>query len=166
MTVRLDRIALALVLGALAACATAPRPGYPGRPGQTPGTQGYPDLSAYPRSAEAISGPAVLKLMDQARADLAAGNSEKAVADLELALDIEPRNPFVWSQLADTHLARHLPDQAEDVAQRANSFAHGNPYIEIENWRVIEQARQARGDAPGVQEARARIAELQSQLSD
>ena len=163
MSLHLPRIVLALALGTLAACATAPVPreGYPPRPGQA-----APDLSAYPRSAEAVSGPAVLKLMDQARTDLAAGDSEKAVADLERALDIEPRNPFVWQLLADTHLARHLPEQAEYVAQRSNSFAHGNPYIELENWRVIAQARQDRGDASGAQEARDRVAELQSQVSD
>jgi tetratricopeptide (TPR) repeat protein len=160
----------------VAACAPLP-PAGEGYPPQPPRTAPLPgeaptriyssrELAAYPRTAEAVSGPAVLNLIQQARTELAAGRPDQAIAALELALDIEPRNPFVWQQLADTHLKRHLPEQAEHVAQRANSFAHGNPYVEIENWRVIAQARQQRGDAAGAQQARDRLNELQSQLEN
>jgi hypothetical protein len=163
--------------GVLAGCAPLPPSGegYPSGPppqprsaplpGESPpGPYGARGLSGFPRSAEAVSGPAVLNLLNQARSEMAAGQPDQAVASLELALDIEPRNPFIWQQLADTNLQRHLPEEAEHVAQRSNSFAHGNPYVEVENWRVIAAARQARGDAAGAQQARDRMAELQSQL--
>ena len=88
------------------------------------------------------------------------------VANLETALNIEPRNPFVRQQLAAAHLQQHLPDQAENQAQRSNSFARGNPSIEVENWRVIAAARQARGDLAGAREARERMAEIQEHLDD
>jgi hypothetical protein len=169
MIVRLLVLVLALLGGALAACGplppreTAPREGYP-RDGTVPrqaeppppGPYGYREQGGYARSPEEVSGPAVLNLLDQARAELAAGRADQAVAALETALNIEPRNPFIWQQLAGAHLQQQLPDQAEHKAQRSNSFAHGNPFIEAGNWRVIAAARQARGDLAGGRPARAR----------
>lgn len=139
----------------------SPQPAEPSRPPyQFPGTAGFA------RSPEEASGPAVVKLMEQARAEMDAGQPEQAVAHLETALNIEPRNPFVRQQLAVAHLQQHLPDQAENQAQRSNSFARGNPFIEVENWRVIAAARQARGDLAGAREARERMAEIQAYLED
>lgn len=173
----LNRVALGLALLALAlaACAPAPatRPGYPSTfppsrpaemPAPTPSPYGMQEDGDYPRSAEAVSGPTVLQLMEQAREDIAAGQPDQAVAALETALNIEPRNPFVWQQLASTHLAQHLPDQAENKAQRSNSFARGNPWIEAENWRLIAAARQDRGDLAGARVARERMTEIQGAL--
>lgn len=170
------RAGLVLLFAALAACAPVRDGRYPSRdgamprpsdsPAHAPGSYGYRALSEYPRNAEAVSGPAVLNLLEQARQALAAGRAEQAVASLEVALDIEPRNPFVWQQLAGAHLRQQLPDQAEQQAQRSNSFARGNPFIEIENWRVIAAARQARGDPAGAQQARERVTELQDRLGD
>ena len=131
-----------------------------------PSPYGYREDSGYARSAEEVSGPAVINLLNRARGDLSAGRLEQAVASLETALTIEKRNPFVWQQLARAHLQRHAPDEAEVVAQRSNSFARGNPYIEIENWRLIAQARNARGDRAGVEQARARVTELQDRIGD
>lgn len=175
----LTHIALgaALVACALSACAPAPstRPSYPStmpapRPSEpgapAPSPYGMQEDGDYPRSPEAVSGPAVLALLAQARDELAAGRPELAVAALETALNIEPRNPFVWQQLASTHLAQHLPDQAEHKAQRSTSFARGNPWIEAENWRLIATARQERGDLAGARQARERMTEIQAALGD
>lgn len=171
---RVRSAALALLVLALAACAPV-RDGYPGRPAPRPGEPApraplpppaERDLSDYPRSPEEVSGPAVLGLLEQAQSSLAAGRAEQAVASLEVALDIEPRNPFIWQQLAGAYLQQNLPDQAENQAHRSNSFARGNPYIQLGNWRVIAAARQARGDAAGAELARERITELQERLDE
>lgn len=171
-------LGLALLACALTACAPAPRgtrPAYPSTvPAPRPAEPGTPAPSPYgqqpggdyPRSPEAVSGPAVLRLLEQGRAEVAAGRPEQALAALETALNIEPRNPFVWQQLASTHLAQGLPDQAEHKAQRSNSFARGNPWIEAENWRLIATARQARGDLAGARQARDRMLEIQAGLED
>jgi len=131
-----------------------------------PSPYGYREDTGYARSAEEVSGPAVINLLNRARGDLAAGRAEQAVASLETALQIERRNPFVWQQLARTHLQRHEHEDAEIVAQRSNSFARGNPYIEIENWRVIAAARGARGDQAGAEQAREKVIELQDRIED
>lgn len=161
---------------ALGACAApAPRDGQPplvppDRPIEPvpprPSPFGYREDEGYARSAEEVSGPAVVNLLDQARDELAAGRAEQAVASLETALRIEKRNPFVWQELARAHLARFQLEDAEIVAQRSNSFARGNPYIEIGNWRVIEQARSGRGDRAGSALARDKVAELQDRIGD
>ena len=175
-SLRSSALGAVLLAGALSACAPAhrpyptpyptpvPRPTEPAPP--TPSPYGYREDTGFPRSPEAVSGPAVLRLLGQARSEVAAGRPEQAIAALETALDIEPRNPFVWQQLASTHLAQHLPDQAENKAQRSNSFARGNPWIELENWRLIAAARQERGDLAGVRQARERMTELREQLDD
>jgi tetratricopeptide (TPR) repeat protein len=164
------RALTAVVLLLLGACtAPAPREGQPplvppDRPLEPqqprPSPFGYREDEGYARSAEEVSGPAVINLLGQAREDLAGGRTEQAVASLETALRIEKRNPFVWQELARAHLARFQLEDAEIVAQRSNSFARGNPYIEIENWRVIEQARSGRGDRAGAEAARDKVAEL------
>lgn len=175
-------VGVALVAGLLAGCApveratrypqrpapgtTAPAPRTEAPPEPTRPSYDFPGTEGFARSPEEISGPAVLKLMDQARDQMNAGLAEQAVASLETALNIEPRNPFVRQQLAAAHLQQRLPDQAENQAQRSNSFARGNPFIEVENWRVIAAARQARGDLAGAREARERMAEIQAHLGD
>ena len=171
---RLCALGAVLLAGALSACAPVRRPtSYPApmpRPTEpappVPSPYGYREDSGYPRSPEAVSGPAVLRLLEQSREALADGRPEQAVASLETALDIEPRNPFVWQQLASTHLVQSLPDQAENKARRSNSFARGNPWIEAENWRLIAAARQERGDLAGARVARERMTELREQLDE
>lgn len=185
------KVSLAVILllaGALAACAPArrdtgmPRPSTrpPATPAPTtPGSRvpadpsgrtlppyAFPGTDGFPRSAGEVSSPPVLNLMEQARDSMSAGRAEQAVASLETALDIEPRNPFVWQQLAQAHLHQQLPDQAENKAQRSNSFARGNPYIEMQNWRVIAAARQVRGDLAGARVARERMQQIQEHIEE
>jgi predicted Zn-dependent protease len=122
-------------------------------------------LASYPHSADKISNPAVLSLLAQARDQRASGNAEQAAAALERAVRIEPRNYFVWSQLAQVHLDQGAFDQAETVAQRSNSLARGNPYVEVDNWKTIAAARGHRGDNAGAAEAQARVDDLQRILA-
>jgi len=171
-TLRWRACALALPL-LLAACVTPPAgpDEIPARPSEPPteprpSPYGYREDAGYARTAEEVSGPAVINLLNRARSDLAAGRAEQAVASLETALRIERRNPFVWQQLAAAHLQRLQMEDAEIVAQRSNSFARGNPYIEVENWRLIATARSARGDRAGARQAREKMAELQDRLED
>jgi tetratricopeptide (TPR) repeat protein len=123
-----------------------------------------PPAQRWPRSAAEVSGAAVRSLLQQAEDSRRAGQFEAAAASLERAVRIEPRNAFVWSQLAANYIDIGNYDQAEAIAQRANSLASGNPYVEIANWNVIAAARSGRGDAQGSLQARARAEELESQL--
>lgn len=121
-------------------------------------------LPSYPRTAEEISGAAVISLFKQARTARDQGRPDQAAAALERALRIEPRNYFLWSALAGTQLERGNIDQAESVALKSNSLARGNVYAELENWRIIAAAREARGDAAAALSAQTRVAEIEQLL--
>jgi cytochrome c-type biogenesis protein CcmH/NrfG len=91
--------------------------------------------------------------METARADAAVGKLSTAAAAIERALRIEPRNPRLWQELARVRLQQRQFVQAESTAARSNSFAGSDPALRAENWRLIAQAREARGDADGARAA-------------
>ena len=121
-------------------------------------------LPNFPKTADAISGPAVLSLLRSAQSARAAGQYAQASGSLERALRIEPRNYFVWSTLADTYLRQKNYDQAISVAQKSNSLGRGNVYVEQENWRVIRDARTGSGNVGGAADAQARMDAIQQLL--
>jgi hypothetical protein len=45
-------------------------------------------------------------------------------------------------------------DQVESTARRSNGFAGNDNALRAENWRLIAQALEARGDADGARAAR------------
>jgi tetratricopeptide (TPR) repeat protein len=136
------KIVLALAVF-LSACASSPRP----EPGPPPPS---PLPSSSPGHAES---PAIASLMDSARADNAAGRLANAAASLERALRIEPRNPRLWQELSRVRLSQRDYVQAESCAARSNSWAGGDALLIGDNWRLIAQAREARGDADGARTA-------------
>ena len=121
-------------------------------------------LPAYPKSADEVSGAAVVSLLKQARQAREAGNVQQAQASLDRALRIEPRNYFVWSSMGQTYLEQKNYAQAVTAAQKSNSLARGNVYVELENYRTIAAAREASGDSSGALTARARVEEIQQML--
>lgn len=131
----------------VAGCATQPGApvSEPAQPAQPP-----PVTPAIPPHKENI---AIAGLMDSARADTAAGNLAGAAASLERALRIEPRNPRLWHELARLRLKQGQHAQAENVAARSNSWAGDDKALRAENWRLIAQSREARGDAEGAKAA-------------
>lgn len=114
--------------------------------------------------AESNPNPAVLALSQQADAARKAGHPEQAESALGRALRIEPRNAFVWQSLAALHLSQKLYELAENEAQKSTSLGRGNLYLEAANWRIVADARQARGDAGGATQARAQADEAQRRL--
>lgn len=142
----------------------------PGQPPPIPATplppEIKPPLLELPRSIEAsgVTAP-VLSLVKKAREAKKAGRFDEASASLERALRIEPRNPWVWQSLAAVHLAQKQGEQAESEAKKSTSLARRNPYIEVENWRLIAAARNLRGDSNGLLQAQLRYEELQRQLT-
>jgi tetratricopeptide (TPR) repeat protein len=97
--------------------------------------------------------PVIAGLLDGARADAASGRLANAAASLERALRIEPRNPRLWQELARVRLKQGEYAQAESTAARSNSWAGGDSALRAENWRLIAQSREARGDAEGARAA-------------
>lgn len=160
-----------------------PGPGGPytnpdGTPVPLPGAEGQPAPAAgdsqvamintsrplpnVPKSAEEISKPPVLALIRQARQARSSGRPDQAQAYLERALRIDQRDYFAWSALAATYLDQKNYEQAVSVAQKSNSLARGNIYVELDNYRVMQLAREAQGDPGGALQAQARADEIQN----
>ncbi|MCK7466878.1 MAG: tetratricopeptide repeat protein [Desulfosudis oleivorans] len=70
---------------------------------------------------------AVLALVAQARIDTGEARYSGAVAGIERALRIEPRNARLWQELARVRLAQGDPEQAENLARRANTYCRRRP---------------------------------------
>ena len=96
---------------------------------------------------------AVIALLDRARFDTEAGQHETAGASLERAQRIEPRNPWLWHELAQLRLAQGRYAQAISLAHKSISFAGRERRLQALNWRVIGNARVAQGDSSGAEEA-------------
>ena len=120
---------------------------------QPPAPVSEPVPPPVPAPPAPVETAAVASLMTGARADTAAGRLTNAAASLERALRLEPRNPRLWQELARVRLLQGDYAQAESVAARSNSWAGGDHRLRAENWRLIAQAREARGDAAGARAA-------------
>jgi len=96
---------------------------------------------------------AVVALLDRAQTDNAAGQREAAGASLERALRIEPRNPWLWHELAQVRLVQGQYAQAITLARKSNSFAGHQNRVQADNWQVIGKARVAQGDTAGADQA-------------
>lgn len=132
-----------------------------GNPVPIPDTR--PPLSPnLPRGIETSGAAApVVSLVKAARGQIKASQLDAAGASLDRALRIEPRNAWVWQAQAQLHLVAQQGEQAESEARKSNSLGKRNPYLEVENWRIVAAARAQRGDANGAAEARARQDEAQ-----
>lgn len=137
-------------------------PGQPtGEPVPLPDTRPplNPDL---PKNVETSGAAApVISLVKAARASLKAGRTDEAGASLERALRIEPRNPWIWQALAGLHIVTQQGEQAESEARKSTSLGKRNPYVEVENWRLIAEARKLRGDKAGAEAALLKYDDLQ-----
>jgi predicted Zn-dependent protease len=96
---------------------------------------------------------AVVGLIAVARADADAGQFPNAIASLERALRIEPKNPRLWQEFARVRMKQGDYVQAENLAARSNSWAGSDNDLRAENWRLIAEARTARGDDAGAKAA-------------
>lgn len=125
---------------------------------QAPGATGSPLGSTPPRP---VSGSgAVVALLDNAGQQARSGQLDTSAATLERALRIEPDNAVIWNRLALVRLQQGRPDQAESLAAKSNALAGSDRELQVRNWRIIAQARRARGNKAGAQLAEERVLEL------
>lgn len=98
-----------------------------------------------------------MALFGTARTLAQAGHLKRAAATLERALNIEPRNPFVYQRLAGIRLAQGQIAQAKAWAHKSNSLAVGNPFVRADNWVLIAQARRMGGNQAGYHKAMTKV---------
>ena len=148
-------VSAALLAGCAAVTPSAPVAG------AAPGPAGI-TVKPVPNSAMS-NNKAVIALLDQAQTDNGAGHRASADSSLERALRIEPRNPWLWHQLAQLRIDQGQYAQAITLARKSNSFAGNHSGVLAANWRLIGQARVAQGDSAGAEDAFKRAADFAQQ---
>lgn len=165
--------ALLLVAWMLAACAVpAPRGGMPVEavvvvdpvepvptPLPAPAEEEQPPPAVPPEPAPTAS--AALALAAQSEQSLAAGDLRLAGLQLERALRIAPRDPQLWSRLAQVRLQQGDDQQAERMAERSLQLGTANRTLTLANWRIIATARERMGDTEGARRAHEEIQRLE-----
>ncbi len=106
-----------------------------------------------PPKSDMSGNPAIIALLDRAQTDSNAGKRDAAGASLERALRIEPRNAWLWHELAQLRLAQGQYAQAITLARKSTSFAGRERRLLALNWQVIGKARVALGDSAGAEQA-------------
>lgn len=89
---------------------------------------------------------AVASLLAVAERQEKAGETEGAVATLERALSIEPRNSVIWSRLAELRFAQGHYEQAAQLAAKSNLFVGTNMALQARNYRLVALAKDTIGD--------------------
>jgi tetratricopeptide (TPR) repeat protein len=78
----------------------------------------------------AVADPnAARALLKQGLVALQQGNLPEAQKDLEQASQLDRKNPYTWSSLAEVYLRLKQPDKALDAAKAAEADGAGNPVI-------------------------------------
>ena len=103
---------------------------------------------------------AVRDLISRAEDSSAAGEHDRAVAYLERALRIVPRNAAIWQNLAVVRYRQGQYAQAESLALKSIALAGDAVDLKHQDWVLIGAARHLQGDEAGAKQARARAAKL------
>jgi predicted Zn-dependent protease len=108
-------------------------------------------------SAATTANPQVptLALLQQSQRSADSGDLDSAIAYVERAIRLSPRDAALWLQLARLQLGANRPGRAEQTAQKALSLAGRQRELERDSWLVIADAREAQGDQDGAAKIRA-----------
>jgi tetratricopeptide (TPR) repeat protein len=129
---------------------------------------GGEDASAYPQqeipvapSAAAIralpdTGGATLALLKQSHRAELSGNPDEAVAYVERAIRLNPRQADLWLRLARLQLTRKDPAAAVQFANKAIALAGQRMDWVRDAWLLIADARSAQGDTAAAAQIRTR----------
>ncbi len=114
-------------------------------------------VSAYqaPRSLEikpTYSTP-VEELLQLSKQQQGEGKLVAAVASVERALRIEPRNAYLWNRLAHLRLEQGQGGRAVELAAKSRSLAGADNSLKADNWRLAAKVRRRAGDISGARRA-------------
>ncbi len=106
-----------------------------------------------PADEGAAVNPAIVTLLNQAGQQARDGETQRAAATLERALEIEPENAWLWHRLAALRLEQGRLDEALNLAVRSNHLDPNNAQLVADNWRLIAEARSRQGDEAAAEAA-------------
>lgn len=93
--------------------------------------------------------PVIIKLMTDADKSIENGNLNVAVATLERAVRISPRDGEIFNKLAYVRFKQRRWGLAENLAKKSALLAEGNSALKKKNWLLISSIRAKKGDSQG-----------------
>ncbi len=111
------------------------------QPAQPPVQPTQPPVQpVQPAQRSAVS----VQLLAQAETLQQGGDLSGAIAQIERAVRIEPRNAYAWHRLATLQLAAGDLNRAEQFARRSNQYAAGDRELIEANQKVMDEVRRLR----------------------
>ncbi|MEJ2529357.1 MAG: tetratricopeptide repeat protein [Gammaproteobacteria bacterium] len=89
----------------------------------------------------------VAGLLQESQRQQGEGDLAGAVASIERALRIEPRNAYLWNRLAHLRLEQGQSARAIELAAKSRSLAGADSKLKADNWRLSAKAWRKEGDA-------------------
>jgi tetratricopeptide (TPR) repeat protein len=143
--------------------------GYPVKPeGKSPPAP--PETSPAPRigaeterplSGEAPLIAAVGPLKDRAELYMKQGQWDMAYTTAERAVRIDPANAKLWNLLARIRFLQGNFSQAEHLARKSNLLTGKDKSLQADNWKIIAEALENRGETKQAKEALMRVHDLE-----
>jgi tetratricopeptide (TPR) repeat protein len=96
----------------------------------------------------------VIVLLDDADKFASKGQTEKAVATIERALRVEPKNALLWHYFSVFRMQQQQWQQAIAMARKSNALAKNNKQLMSDNWAIIAAAYDNLGNKKKANEAR------------
>ncbi len=88
-----------------------------------------------------------LALLQQSQRAVGEGNLDEAIAYVERAIRMNPKDPELWLRLAELQLSADHPSSAVQVAQKAIALSGSGTEVQRKAWLVVADARERQGDA-------------------
>jgi hypothetical protein len=101
------------------------------------------------KRARAKESPVILKLLADSEENIKQGKLNVAIATLERALRISPRDAGVVNKLAFIRFKQKKWTLAENLAKKSALLAQDNTALKKKNWVLISNIRQQKGDDEG-----------------
>lgn len=105
-------------------------------------------------------------LLQHAELSIQQGHLNKAAAQLERALRIDPKSAALWYKLADVRYQQGKLDLAANLALKSNRFAGPDISLKIENLRIISEAKTRMGNLVGAEQAAMRAIQLKKSMEN
>ncbi len=146
---QMQAMLMGMVLLALVGCASVVPTPVPtpadsrSAPTETPTISGEPPVVVRPReNITPQAGAGVLAMLQKADGHVQAHKLDLAIATLERALRLEPRNPWIWHRLAVVHLQQKNRQQAVHMATKSSTLIGDDHPLRAQNDRIIAKAHQ------------------------
>ena len=111
-----------------------------------------PDLRIETMQERKVVSPVVKRLIASARSQTLSQDWDGASGSLERALRIEPRNPNLWSALAEAKCEQGAWQKCIQLAAKSNTLSRADSSLRRRNWHLMATAHKANGNNEAAQQ--------------